>query len=106
MKDINGQELREGGYAMLLCEVVKIDAGAVVLRVMNSDTQLAVGSKHDEVLGGMVADSELTVFEPEQYPVPGTQLVDHSDEWIKPPPAPPPPRTNAIAGDPARRGLL
>lgn len=62
MKDINGQELREGGYAMLLCEVVKIEGGAVVLRVMNSQTQLAVGSKFDEVLGGLVADSELTAF--------------------------------------------
>jgi hypothetical protein len=63
MKDINGQELREGGSAQLLCEILSIEDGQIVLRVMNSDTTLAVGTKHDEVLGGLVADSELTAFD-------------------------------------------
>jgi hypothetical protein len=61
--DINGQELREGGLALLLCEIVGIEGGQVRIRVMNSEMELAVGSKHDEVLGGQVADSELTAFE-------------------------------------------
>lgn len=62
MLDINGQELREGGLAMLLCEVLEIEPQGVRVRVMNSDMELGVGAKHDEVLGGMVADSELTAF--------------------------------------------
>jgi hypothetical protein len=64
MKDINGGELREGGAAMLLCEVVAIESDSVRVRVMNTDDlYIDVAAKHDEVLGGMVADSELTAFE-------------------------------------------
>jgi hypothetical protein len=62
MLDINGGELRQGGLAQLLCEVVEISDQGVRLRVMNSDMDLFVGAKHDEVLGGLVADSELTAF--------------------------------------------
>lgn len=62
MLDINGQEIREGGLAMLLCEVLEIDPTGVRIRIMNSDLEMVVGAKHDEVLGGMVADSELTAF--------------------------------------------
>jgi len=66
MKDINGRELRAGGAAMLLCEVLAIDdAEGVRLRVMNSDLEILVRAKHDEVLGGFVADSELTAFDPD-----------------------------------------
>ena len=66
MKDINGGELRAGGAAMLLCEVLAIDdAEGVRLRVMNSDLEILVRAKHDEVLGGFVADSELTAFDPD-----------------------------------------
>ena len=64
MKDINGGEIREGGMAMLLCEVLAIDDAGVRVRVMNSELEILVGVKHDEVLGGAVADSELTAFEP------------------------------------------
>jgi|HubBroStandDraft_6_1064221.scaffolds.fasta_scaffold00599_20 hypothetical protein len=64
MKDINGGELREGGMAMLLCEVLAIDADGARVRVMNSELEILVGAKHDEVLGGIVADSELTAFDP------------------------------------------
>jgi hypothetical protein len=78
--DINGQPLREGAAAMLLCEIVAIEDGGVLVRVMNSELEILVGTKHDEVLGGLVADSELTAFEPRQYPVPSTQLLDHSDD--------------------------
>lgn len=82
MLDINGGELREGGAAMLLCEVVAIEEGQVRVRVMNSELEILVGTKHDEVLGGMVADSELTAFEPPQTA--GCQLPadpdDHADE--------------------------
>jgi hypothetical protein len=141
VKDINGGELREGGAAMLFCEVLAIDAEGIHLRVMNSEQMLLVGYKHDEVLGGLVADSELTAFE-EQLPVASGKLSvkclcvpgcsvngecpEHGDgghlfsrgsvkDTIKahiervstlPPPESAPGRTNAIAGDPARRGLL
>lgn len=64
MKDINGGELRAGGMAMLLCEVLAIDDVRVRVRVMNSELEIEVGAKYDEVLGGLVADSELTAFEP------------------------------------------
>jgi hypothetical protein len=63
MLDINGQELRDGAAALLLCEILSIGVDQVLLRVMNSDLQIAVGAKHDEVLGGLVADSELTAFD-------------------------------------------
>jgi hypothetical protein len=63
MLDINGNPLREGDTAQVLCEVIEVTDHGVVLRVMNSDLQLSVDAKHDEVLGGLVADSELTLFE-------------------------------------------
>jgi hypothetical protein len=69
MLDINGQELRKNGMALLLCEVLEIQPDQIHLRVMNSEMELAVGAKHDEVLGGLVADSELTAFV-EAPPVP------------------------------------
>lgn len=62
MLDINGQEIRAGGHALLLCEVIEVDDDQVRIRVMNSEMELAVGCHHDEVLGGLVADSELTAF--------------------------------------------
>lgn len=62
LSDVNGQELRPGGLAMLLCEIVAIENDQVRLRVMNSDLEVAVGTKLDEVLG-LVADSELTAFD-------------------------------------------
>lgn len=62
MLDINGQELRERGAALLLCEVIAIEPKGVRIRIMNSDMELLVGAKQDEVLGGQVADSELTAF--------------------------------------------
>jgi hypothetical protein len=65
MKDINGGELRQGGMAMLLCEVLAIEPDGVRVRVMNSELEILVGAKHDEVLGGIVADSELTAFDPD-----------------------------------------
>ena len=64
MKDINGGELRKGGMAMLLCEVLDVEDDHVHVRVMNSVTELAIGVRFDEVLDGLVADSELTAFEP------------------------------------------
>jgi hypothetical protein len=68
MLDINGQAIVEGGAALLLCEVLEIQPGCIRLRVMNSEMELAVGAKHDEVLGGMVADSELTALVEENAP--------------------------------------
>jgi hypothetical protein len=65
MLDVNGGTLREGGIAMLLCEVLAINADGVRVRIMNSEQEILVGAKHDEVLGGHVADSELTAFDPE-----------------------------------------
>ncbi len=60
--DINGQEIREGGLAMLLCEVIEIEPSLVRVRILNSEMELGVITKRDEVLGGLVADSELTAF--------------------------------------------
>ena len=66
MLDINGGELREGGMAMLLCEVRVIGEASVRVRVMNNDLEILVNAKHDEVLNGLVADSELTAFNPQE----------------------------------------
>jgi hypothetical protein len=63
MLDINGQALHEGDTAQLLCEVTDISDRGVLVRVMNSELELMVDAKHDEVLGGLVAGSELTLFE-------------------------------------------
>lgn len=68
MLDINGGELRTGGMAMLLCEVVDVDNDHVRVRVMNSELEIDVGVKRDEVLGGLVVDSELTAFDPTMDP--------------------------------------
>lgn len=62
MLDINGQELRKEGLGLLLCEILEIEADRVLLRVMNSELEICVGAHQDEVLGGLVADSELTAF--------------------------------------------
>jgi hypothetical protein len=61
MQDVNGQEIRAGGLAMLLCEVLEVESHQVRIRVMNSEMELAVGAHFDEVLG-QVADAELTAF--------------------------------------------
>jgi hypothetical protein len=120
MKDINGGELREGGLAMLLCEVLAIDGDGVRVRVLNSELEILVGIKHDEALGGLVADSELTAFEPDltmEAQSHGEKRVAVSESlitgerqiavWSTPPQsAATSQRTNAIAGDPQHRGLL
>ena len=63
MFDVNGQELRAGALAQLLCEVLEVDEReGVRVRILNSETELAVGCKRDEVMG-VVADSELVAFE-------------------------------------------
>jgi hypothetical protein len=62
MLDINGQRLLPGKPASLLCEILAVEDDHVRVRVMNSELEIAVGTKHDEVLGGLVADSELTAF--------------------------------------------
>ena len=64
MLDINGSPLLPGSPASLLCEILAVEDDHVRVRVMNSELEIAVGVKHDEVLGGLVADSELTAFEP------------------------------------------
>lgn len=80
MLDINGGEIREGGMAMLLCKVLAIDGEGIHLRVMNSEQELLVGAKQDEVLGGLVADSELTAFEPILQPAPIETSVAATDD--------------------------
>lgn len=70
MFDVNGQEFRKGGLALLLCEVLEFDSDLVRIRVMNSEMELAVGVSRDEVLG-QVADAELTAFV-EATPTPAT----------------------------------
>lgn len=61
IRDCNGEELRPGGHASLLCEILEASPEIIRLRVMNSEMELAVGVSPDEVLG-LVADSELTAF--------------------------------------------
>ncbi len=61
--DINGGELREGAAVQLLCEIVAFEPEGIRIRVMNSDHELLVGTHDDEVLGGLIADSELTALE-------------------------------------------
>ena len=63
MYDINGQPIAEGDTVQLLCKVVSADPReGVRVRVMNSEMELVVGCKHDEALGGCIADSELAKF--------------------------------------------
>jgi hypothetical protein len=67
MSDIHGQRFEPGGLCLLLCQVLEIETGEPAylrIRVLNSEHELAVGAKHDEALGGLVADSELTAFDP------------------------------------------
>jgi len=63
MLDINGREIEAGMTGQLLCEVVSVDGDGVVLRILNSETELVVGCKHDEALGGVIADSEFAVLD-------------------------------------------
>jgi hypothetical protein len=64
MLDINGSEITERGLGQLLCEIVSVDpAEGVRVRILNSEVELLIGCKHDEALGGMVADSELAMME-------------------------------------------
>lgn len=89
MLDINGQELREGAAAQLLCEILAIEDDGVRVRVMNSELEILVGTKHDEVLGGWVADSELTAFEPVPAASAGLPVLEflQTMEAAFPPPA-------------------
>jgi len=66
MFDINGNELREGGHGMLLVEIEELTDEGALVRLMNSDVRLFITAREDQVLGGLVASSELTAFEPEQ----------------------------------------
>jgi hypothetical protein len=75
MLDINGHEINEGGAGLLLCEILAIESGGVRIRIMNSDLEMLVGAKHDEVMGGMVADSELTAFQEVAEPVPSRSYI-------------------------------
>jgi hypothetical protein len=118
VKDINGGELRQGGMAMLLCEVLAIEDGGVRVRVMNSELEIVVGTKHDEVLDGMVADSELTAFEPAESVedkisralqaaeprIVATAIANFKE--MQEMSIPPCTKVNAIAGDTAVRGGL
>jgi hypothetical protein len=82
MLDINGQELRVGECALLLCEVLDITPEGVRVRVMNSTEELLVGVKHDEVLGGLVADSELTAFIPDPSEIAPTAAPESQSEAV------------------------
>jgi hypothetical protein len=60
--DINGHEVVPG-TAKLLCEVISVDpTEGVLVRILNSDLELVIGCKHDEALGGIVADSEFAML--------------------------------------------
>jgi hypothetical protein len=77
MLDLNGRQFREHGMALLLCEVLAIETEGVRVRILNSDLELLVGCKRDEVLGE-VADPELTVYEPEE-PTTTTEPRSHGE---------------------------
>lgn len=80
--DINGQEIEKGNLANLLCEVLEIEPDSVRIRVMNSEAELSVGTYEDEVLGGVIADSELTAFNPAAPDFQQCGLVSAS-EWAE-----------------------
>lgn len=108
MRDINGQPLNPGDIAQLMCEVTSVDPReGVRVRILNSEMELVVGCKHDEALGGCIADSELVRFveiEPREaerrftkeeivplFSIPAVPVTET--------------KTNAVAGDPVRRGV-
>jgi hypothetical protein len=69
MLDINGQELRERDLVQILCEIVELDPNeGVKVRILNSEQELLVTLQQDEVLGGLVASSELSKFIPSPAP--------------------------------------
>jgi hypothetical protein len=73
MLDVNGQELRDRDLVQLLCEVIEVDESeGVRVRILNSEIELLIGCKRDEVLG-LVADSELVKFD---GPAPAVMSVD------------------------------
>jgi hypothetical protein len=76
--DINSRELKAGDTAQLLCEILDVREPGVLVRVLNSEVQLLIGAKRDEALGGLVADPELTLFEPAHEPdrTPAAQLFE------------------------------
>lgn len=63
MLDINGIEITEGGAGQLLCEVLSVEEDGVHVRILNSETELLIGCKHDEALGGVIADSEFAMLD-------------------------------------------
>ena len=74
ISDINGQLLNQGDAVQLLCKIVSLDpAEGIRVRIMNSEMELLIGCKHDEALGGMVADSELAKF----VEIDGNQIPNH-----------------------------
>ena len=83
MLDVNGQELREAGNASLLCEILSISETGVHVRILNSDMELWIGCKYDEVLGGMVADSELTAFVEDPFVPAPTSAGDDQADGVK-----------------------
>lgn len=46
----------------LLCQVLEAGPEGVLVRILNSDIELTVGVKHDEALGGLIADSEFAMI--------------------------------------------
>ena len=77
MLDINGREVVPKQIAQLLCEVLSADPDeGVAVRILNSETELVVGCKHDEALGGVVADSEFAVFDGQVARSPDRSIVD------------------------------
>ena len=82
--DINGQPLVAGKDALLLCEILDITEHGVHLRVRNSTEEMLVSITHDEVLGGLVAGSELTAFLEEEHaskPDPGADEVSSAPHF-------------------------
>lgn len=64
MLDINGQEITEGRLGKVMVEVLGVDiVEGVRVRILNSEFELLIGFKHDEALGGLVADSEFAMLE-------------------------------------------
>jgi hypothetical protein len=80
MLDVNGRELEKGDLAQLLCEILDVDEHqGVRARILNSETELLIGCKRDEVLG-LVADSELVKFD---GPAPAVLSADDQADGVK-----------------------
>lgn len=62
MRDLNGEEIKQGDLATLLCEVIGVEPNGVVVRICNSTIQLLIDAKPGEPHSELVASEELAKY--------------------------------------------